>query len=653
MRQLRRAVARFYLLGRKAFVKLFPPPAPDILPEPDTPTDLNGRVVIITGSSRGIGLALAGAFAEAGARVVINGRSRQALDRAMQKLHGRFPDVYAVQADVATPEGAAKLIGNTVERFGSIAVLVNNAGVPGRIDKPAWEVSPEEWREVQKVNVTGPFLCSGEVARWALKHGQPVRIVNVSSSIVGHGALNLGSYGVSKMGLEGLTQAIAADSDSAPPGLISAVSIKPRSVRTGMTERYFPASDYALMDEPGAVAGVFLHAATAPLGDIMGRSIDEPVYAADVAAAITLKGALAGAPPIDINPETYRADRNVPGIDQPGAYMHLLENPVGFYPGVADAIGGELQSRKLYCYPDPAYPELRGAIAKRHGIDPGQVALGAGSTELIDRVLRTFCAEGDQIVVTKPTWSFFMAFFRRWGLRPVQVPHLGSLKEKNLRHDLGGILAAVTWRTRLIYLVNPCNPTGAAADPEELKDFLHKVPTHVTVMLDEAYFDYSDIEVRLDVSRLLEGMPARVIGLRTFSKFFALSGLRIGYAYANTETIGLLERSGIPFNVASVSQLAANAALQDTEKQHQVRHRNIAERQRISAELDRLNIEHMPSQTNFVLFDCPLNQNRFREILLGKGLVMPDVQQFLQNYAVIAVGLPEHNQLVLDTLAQY
>jgi histidinol-phosphate aminotransferase len=333
--------------------------------------------------------------------------------------------------------------------------------------------------------------------------------------------------------------------------------------------------------------------------------------------------------------------------------MHLLENPLEFYPGVADAIGGELQSRRLYCYPDPAYPELRGIIAERHGSDYGQVALGAGSTELIDRVLRTFCAAGDQIIVSKPTWSFFMAFFRRWSLQPVQVPHLGSLKEKNLRHDLDGILAAVTWRTRLIYLVNPCNPTGAAADPEALKEFLQKVPAHVTVMLDEAYFDYSDVDQRLDVSRMLEEVSARVIGLRTFSKFFALSGLRIGYAYANTETIGLLERSGVPFNVASVSQLAARAALRDTEQQHQVYQCNIAERRRISAELDRLNIEHLPTQTNFILFDCPLDQDRFREILLGKGLVLPNVQQFLQNYAVIAVGLPEHNQLVLDTLAQY
>jgi histidinol-phosphate aminotransferase len=651
MRKLRRSAARFVLLARKVRAKLFPPSAPapaTSSPPPSIKGGLDGKVVLITGSSRGIGLALARAFLQAGSHVIITARSQSQLDEARQSLASHAGRVTAIAADLTSADGPQRLIDDAIAACGQVDVLINNAGTPGPSGQAVWDVTPSQWDEVWRLNVLAAASCASALVRKARESRHPVRVLNVSSGIVGHGAPALGPYAVSKDALEGLTRALAADDTD---GLVCAASIQPRSVRTEMTRAYYDGPTFALMDDPDVVAPVFLWAADAPAAMVNGRTFSDPAFAAGPAGASVLTGSMAATAPIRLVPETFRPGAR--NFEAPGAYMHLLENAQGFYPAAAQAMSQAQPARSVWSYPDPTYADLHSAIAAEAGVSPDQVALGPGSSELIDRMLRLFCKPGDSILITKPTWSFFHAFAQRWHLIPTEVPMIGSMKERSMRHDLAGLLRAITPRTRLVYLVNPCNPTGTVVPAAELQQFVEQLPPHVVAVIDEAYIQYADPALRPNVEGLIARSPARVIVLRTFSKFFGLSGLRIGYACASEETVSLLARAEIPFCINSPAVAAVPAVLADTAFRQKVFDDNTRGRQQLAEGLAALDIAFQPSQTNFVLFECPTDPATLRSDLRTRGLVLPNVDQFLRNYAVLAVGTAEHNQMVLEALGRY
>ncbi|MFH1812668.1 MAG: aminotransferase class I/II-fold pyridoxal phosphate-dependent enzyme [Pseudomonadota bacterium] len=650
MRKLRRSAARLQIIGRKVWQKMFPAsaaatpvPAVDQFGE-----GLQGKVVVITGSSSGIGLALARGYLQAGARVVLNGRNGIRLDHALSSLGVDANRACAIAADVSTPDGARTLVVEACARFTCIDVLVNNAASMGREGARTAELDEADWAGALRSNVLSAAFCTAEAYRRSRAARRVLRVINVSSGIVGHAAPRLGTYGVSKDALEALGRAFAIDDEE---GLLSVMSLRPRSVRTDMTRSYYDAATFALMDDPDVLVPAFVWAATAPASVVSGRAFHDQVIAASPLAAAFIPGTLAGAAPISIVPETFR-DPEL-GKAQ-GAYMHLLENAHGFYPSARGAIEGALDMRGLYAYPDPCYTELKAAIAAEVGVAPDRIAPAPGSSELIDRMLRLFCTAGDSIVVTKPTWSFFHAFVQRWQLIPTEVPMRGDLSTGGLSHDLEGLLAAVTPRTRLLYLVNPCNPTGAMLDPAALEAFVRQVPAHVVLVVDEAYLQYAEPAMRPALAQAIDECAATVILLRTFSKFFGLSGFRLGYAVAHPDVVGLLTRAEIPFGISAPAARVAPAVLSDTAFRDHVFRTNAEGRAMLSEGLARLDIACQPSQTNFVLFDCPTDPATLRARLKHKGLILPNVDQFVfRNYALLAVGRPEHNRIAMEELAAF
>jgi histidinol-phosphate aminotransferase len=334
--------------------------------------------------------------------------------------------------------------------------------------------------------------------------------------------------------------------------------------------------------------------------------------------------------------------------------MHLLQNPMGTYPGVRKTIHDALNDVETFQYPDPEARELRRSLSQQLGIPPEQIALGVGSSELLDRTFRAFSARPGHVVLTKPTWGFAWQLFQRYGLNLVQVPHIGSLESQDLRADLDGIAAACTADTRLVYLVNPCNPTGSILDPTLLGDFLDSLPSHATILLDEAYYDYVEPQHRFDLAPRLGNLRCRVLAYRTFSKFFALSGFRVGWVYGNTEDVDLLRRFEVPFSISGVAQKAAWAALQDAESRAETYELNHRERRRIEAELGKMQIAHLPSQTNFVLLEAPTRWEEIRSAAREHGLYMPNIDgaAFVKNWGITTVGTPEHNDHILEIFSR-
>jgi len=313
------------------------------------------------------------------------------------------------------------------------------------------------------------------------------------------------------------------------------------------------------------------------------------------------------------------------------------ENPLGPSPRAIEAARAALGTAHLY--PDGSGFALRGALAARLGVEPGEVALGAGSNELIHLLVRTFCRPGeDQMVTHRHAFISYVIAARTHGVDAIET----AVRPDDLGCDVDALIAAFGPRTRLVYLANPNNPTGAHLTRAELERILAAAPPRALVVIDEAYHEYA--------AALDPGYPASqpyrrerpwIITLRTFSKIYGLAGLRVGYAVADRRVVAELDRVRRPFNVSSLAQAAALAALDDTD--HVARSVAAARTglPALAAGLGALGLRVLPSLGNFLLCDLGRPAAPVYQALLARGVIARPMGAWgLASHLRISLGTP-------------
>lgn len=316
------------------------------------------------------------------------------------------------------------------------------------------------------------------------------------------------------------------------------------------------------------------------------------------------------------------------------ARMMSNENPFPPSPRVIRAIVDAATNANLY---PPNGARLKTKLAARDGLEPANVLLGLGSTELIDLVIRTFVGPGEEVLLSVPTFSMYEARTRVCGGIPVLVPMTDDHE-----HDIGGLIKAVTERTKVLFLCTPNNPTGNGISESDLRRLVRLgLPT----VVDEAYVELGDGK---SFAHLLREYPNMIV-LRTFSKAFGLAGLRIGYAFGHGSVVELLSRVKIPWNVPSVTLAAAEAALEDV-AEFQAR---VGELKAARAVLsDRLGampgLSVLPSDGNFVLIDISatgLSAADFVAAILAEGVLIRslEVHHATRRFVRVTVGTREQN----------
>ena len=320
------------------------------------------------------------------------------------------------------------------------------------------------------------------------------------------------------------------------------------------------------------------------------------------------------------------------------------ENPLGPSPRAVEAIARRLSD--IHYYPDSQARALKAALADRQGLEPAHFVVGSGSVECIDLVARAFLRPGDEAVVGFPTFPRFQIACQVVGVRPRVVPHV------EWRFDLDGLRETVTERTRVLFLDNPCNPTGTLIGPDELGGLLDDLPPETLVVLDRAYYEFESAATRFaeDLDRIKDG--ANLIVLRTFSKAHGLAGLRIGYAMARPEHARALDHVREAFNANGLAQIAALAALDDEDHVERTRVTVETERAWLSARFDELGLEHVPSVTNFLFTNLGANAGEVNEALLSRGVVIrPMSAPGIESWARISVGDRAGNERLVAALA--
>ncbi len=320
------------------------------------------------------------------------------------------------------------------------------------------------------------------------------------------------------------------------------------------------------------------------------------------------------------------------------------ENPRGPGPGVRDAI--ERAARYLSRYPDGGGYRLKRALSERLGVGTDQITLGNGSNDVLELAARVAISPGTQGVFDAHCFVVYPSAVAGAHGVPVAVP------SRNWGHDLDAMRDRVTASTRIVFIANPNNPTGTWIDRESLVGFLETLPRTVWVVLDEAYCEYITRSDYPDGVKLQASFPNLIV-TRTFSKIHGLAGLRIGYSVSTPVFADLMNRIRQPFNASSVALAAAEAALDDDEFIASSRAINDAGMQQITAGLDDLGIEHIPSIGNFVSMDCGRDAAPIYTALLKRGVIVRPVANYdMPRHLRVSIGLAEENASFLAALRE-
>ena len=318
------------------------------------------------------------------------------------------------------------------------------------------------------------------------------------------------------------------------------------------------------------------------------------------------------------------------------------ENPLGPSPLALQAIQACLP--ELARYPDGNGFALKAALAKQYGVKATQIVLGNGSNDVLEFSARAFLKPGDSAVYSQHAFAVYPLVVQAVGARGIEVP------AKDFGNDPQALLQAIETDTRLLFIANPNNPTGTLIAPDELLALIEQVPSNVLALLDEAYYEYLAPAVAPKSISWLARFPNLLIA-RTFSKAYGLAGLRVGFGLAQADVIGMLNRVRQPFNVSSVAQVAAVAALGDTAHLQRSVALNSAGMQQICSGLKRLGLSFIPSYGNFVSFRIGSATAMYQRLLQRGVIVRPVASYAMPEYLRVSIGLETENEKFLSALA--
>jgi len=320
------------------------------------------------------------------------------------------------------------------------------------------------------------------------------------------------------------------------------------------------------------------------------------------------------------------------------------ENPLGTGAKVAAAIQATLP--ELTRYPDGSGFALKAALSAKLDVEPQQITLGNGSSEILELVARTFLTPEHEVVFSQHAFALYPILTQAVGAIAKSVP------AKDFGHDLDAMRAAITDKTRLVFIANPNNPTGTLLDTEALEAFIASLPRSVLCVLDEAYYEFVDPAVRAESLDWPNRYPNLIIA-RTFSKAYGLAGFRIGYGISSLDIADLLNRVRQPFNCNMLALAAAEAALSDTDYLQQTLAVNRAGMAQLTDAFKALDLPWIPSSGNFVSVDMKQPALPIYEALLRKGVIVRPVANYeMPNHLRISIGTERENQIFIQALRE-
>lgn len=352
--------------------------------------------------------------------------------------------------------------------------------------------------------------------------------------------------------------------------------------------------------------------------------------------------------------QPYLPGKSVAELEREYAISNIIklasnENPFGPSPMAVAAASAVLDD--LSRYPEGNAWLLAGKLAAKHQLEQACITLGNGSNDVLDLIARVFLTADHEAVFSQYAFAVYPIVVQAIGAKArIAAAHDGS-NGPAYGHDLEAMNELVGPDTRLVFIANPNNPTGTWLESDALEAFVANLPAHVIVVVDEAYFEYVDKASYPDTSSWLSRFPNLIV-TRTFSKAYGLAGLRVGYALSHPDIADLLNRVRQPFNVNSIAQVAAVAALGDDEYLQQSIRRNRDGMEQLVSGFRKLGLPYIESAGNFVAVETGAGMERY-EALLQKGIIVRPVANYaMPDHLRVTVGRADENARLLAALEQ-
>jgi len=318
------------------------------------------------------------------------------------------------------------------------------------------------------------------------------------------------------------------------------------------------------------------------------------------------------------------------------------ENTMGCSPLVATALKQAVED--IYLYPDGFCMKLRRKLAESYNFNQEQLIFGNGSFELLSLIAQALINPGDESLIPEPSFGWYKVVTLAMGGVIVSVPL------KNHVIDLDEITSKVTNKTRIVWLCNPNNPTGTILTQPNLEKFLTNLPQDITIVLDEAYYEYVTDIAYPDSVALIKKYP-NIIVLRTFSKVYGLASLRVGYGIADQEMINTLNKIRLPINVNALAQVAAEASLNDQNFKNAVLENNRQGKDYYYKSFKKMGLEYIPSETNFIMVNVKKDSVTVSNEILKGGIAVRAGTEFgMPTWLRITIGKPDENTLLVEIL---
>ncbi|MFC0444929.1 histidinol-phosphate transaminase [Pseudidiomarina halophila] len=347
------------------------------------------------------------------------------------------------------------------------------------------------------------------------------------------------------------------------------------------------------------------------------------------------------------NLQPYQAGKPIEELERELGIQGIVklasnENPLGLSSKVRAALQETLSG--LARYPDANGFYLKSKLAKKFGLDSAQLTLGNGSNDVLELVARTFVNAEHEVIFSQHAFVVYPLVTQAIGAKGIAVP------AKDYGHDLDTMLAAITDKTRMIFVANPNNPTGTFLSSEALQSFISKVPENVLIILDEAYSEYVAEDERAPSFAWVAEYPNLIV-TRTFSKAYGLAGLRAGYAVSHPDIADLMNRGRQPFNMNSLSLRAAEVALDDEDYLQQSVAVNAAGMEQLIAFCESAGLNYIPSHGNFLTIEVGDNAAELYQQLLHEGVIVRPVAGYeLPRHLRVSIGLPEENEAFIRAM---
>ena len=320
------------------------------------------------------------------------------------------------------------------------------------------------------------------------------------------------------------------------------------------------------------------------------------------------------------------------------------ENHLGAAPSAKSKLHGAID--EIHLYPDGGAFELKNALSDFYGFDAEQIILGNGSTEIVEQICEAYLDNGDNAVTGWPAFFKYKISIRMMGAEPIEVPL------KDFAHDLDAMYDAIDEKTKIVFIADPNNPTGTLVDKSKLEEFIQKVPEHIVIVLDQAYYEFIPPEKRIDIKKFIDE-GRNLLVLRTFSKMYGLAGLRIGYGFARPELVIAMNKVREAFNVNSLAQIAASAALQDTQFVQDTLKMNAEAIKIMQDGFDKLGLKHAPTCTNFVLVDWGKEGRDVFQALLKRGVIIRPMYGYdLPTYGRVSTSFAKDMEYFIGQLGE-